>query len=226
MIAHSAAAAPHAVARTITIGSHHLEGILAAPANPIGLVIFAHGSGSSRLSPRNTYVANELQKAGFATLLFDLLTFAEGQDRANVFDIPLLADRVVEAITAVRVDPATRELPIGLFGASTGAAAALVAAALRPNEVAAVVSRGGRPDLAAGDLDKVRSPTMLIVGSADREVINLNRAAMEQLACVKGLRIVQGATHLFEEEGTLEQVVSEASFWFRSHLGGSSIDKF
>ena len=226
MIAHSATAASPATARTITIGSHHLEGSLATPATPIGLVIFAHGSGSSRFSPRNTHVANELQKAGFATLLFDLLTSDEAQDRANVFDIPLLADRVVEAITTVRADPVTRDLAVGLFGASTGAAAALVAAALCPDDVAAVVSRGGRPDLAAGHLERVRSPTMLIVGSADHEVIRLNRAAMEQLSCVKGLRIVQGATHLFEEEGTLEQVVNEASFWFRSHLGGSSIDKF
>jgi len=208
------------------IGSQRLEGLLALPAKPTGLVIFAHGSGSSRFSPRNRFVADELQKAGFATLLFDLLTPDEAQDRANVFDIPLLADRVAQAVATTRTDPAMCELPIGLFGASTGAAAALVVAALRPNDVAAVVSRGGRPDLATEYLSKVRSPTMLIVGGADDAVIKLNRAAMEQLSCIKGLRIVRGATHLFEEEGALQQVVEEALFWFRAHMGGSEIERF
>jgi pimeloyl-ACP methyl ester carboxylesterase len=208
------------------IGSQRLEGLLALPAKPTRLVIFAHGSGSSRFSPRNRFVADELQKAAFATLLFDLLTPDEAQDRANVFDIPLLADGVAQAVTTARTDPAMCELPIGLFGASTGAAAALVVAALRPNDVAAVVSRGGRPDLATEYLSKVRSPTMLIVGGADDAVIKLNRAAMEQLSCVKGLRIVRGASHLFEEEGALQQVVEEALFWFRAHMGGSEIERF
>ena len=217
---------PPPVARTITIGSQHLEGILVTPASSIGLVIFAHGSGSSRFSRRNTFVAERLQKVGFATLLFDLLTPDEAQDRTNVFDIPLLSDRVVEAIATARLDLATRDLPIGLFGASTGAAAVLIAAALSPDEVTAVVSRGGRPDLATGHLDRVRSPTMLIVGGADHEVIKLNRAAMKQMTCVKGLRIIKGAGHLFEEQGMLEEVINDALFWFCSHMDVSAIDKF
>ena len=212
--------------RVVTIGAYRLEGLLAVPADPIGLIIFAHGCGSSRFSPRNNLVAGEFQKAGFATLLFDLLTSDEAQDRSNVFDIPLLAERVVEAIAAMRSDPATSELPVGLFGASTGAAAALVAAARRPDDTAAVVSRGGRPDLAGTALEDVRSPTLLIVGGADYQVIDLNRAAMGQLSCVKGLRIVQGATHLFEEEGTLQEVVADALFWFRAHMGASEVDDF
>lgn len=222
MTSHSLATAD----RAVTIGAHRLEGLLAVPIEPIGLIIFAHGSGSSRFSPRNSLVAAEFQKAGFATLLFDLLTSDEAQDRGNVFDIPLLAERVVEAIAAMRSDPATGELPVGLFGASTGAAAALVAAARRADGIAAVVSRGGRPDLAGTALDDVRSPTLLIVGGADYQVIELNRAAMDRLSCVKGLRIVQGATHLFEEEGTLQEVVDDALFWFRAHMGASEVDDF
>lgn len=210
----------------IRIGTRRLEGLLTRPCNPTGIVVFVHGSGSSRFSPRNRFVADELSKAGFATLLFDLLAEEEARDRANIFDIPLLATRVGEALAAVRQDVSTRDLRIGLFGASTGAAAALVAAALHPSDVAAIVSRGGRPDLAGGHLSNVRSPTMLIVGSSDVEVIRLNRAAMEQMSCVKGLRIIPGASHLFEEEGTLEQVVEEAQFWFRIHLGGSEVDRY
>lgn len=210
----------------IRIGTRRLEGLLTRPRNPTGIVVFVHGSGSSRFSPRNRFVADELSKAGFATLLFDLLAEEEARDRANIFDIPLLATRVGEALAAVRQDVSTRDLRIGLFGASTGAAAALVAAALHPSDVAAIVSRGGRPDLAGGHLSNVRSPTMLIVGSSDVEVIRLNRAAMEQMSCVKGLRIIPGASHLFEEVGTLEQVVEEAQFWFRIHLGGSEVDRY
>ena len=204
----------------LSVGSHRLEGRLAVPRHATGIVVFAHGSGSSRFSPRNTFVADELVKQGFATLLFDLLTSEEAGDRRNVFDIGLLAERVVEAIEVVRRNDRTCRLPIGLFGASTGAAAALVAAALRPQAVAAVVSRGGRPDLAAGHLAEVTAPVLLIVGGADEAVIELNEAAMERLGCIRELRIVQGATHLFEEPGTLEEVVAAAATWFRNHFGG------
>jgi putative phosphoribosyl transferase len=210
--------ADHLSAEDITIGVHALEGQLTVPRDPIGTVIFAHGSGSSRFSPRNRFVATELSKKGFAALLFDLLTAEEAEDRRNVFDIALLAGRVVEAIDAVASKEATRDLPIGLFGASTGAAAALVAAARRPQKIAAVVSRGGRPDLAASDLAQVQAPTILIVGGADFEVIDLNRAATDQMNCVRSMRIVEGATHLFEETGALEQVVEAAAVWFRSHM--------
>jgi pimeloyl-ACP methyl ester carboxylesterase len=210
----------------VRIGTRRLEGLLTRTDDPMGIVVFVHGSGSSRFSPRNRFVADALSKAGFATLLFDLLTEEEARDRANVFDIPLLATRVGEALAAVRQDVSTRDLRVGLFGASTGAAAALVAAALYPNDVAAIVSRGGRADLAGGYLNEVRAPTMLIVGGSDVEVIRLNRAAMEQMSCVKGLRIIPGASHLFEEEGTLEQVVEEAQSWFRIHLGGSEVDRY
>ncbi|MGI9422075.1 MAG: dienelactone hydrolase family protein [Hyphomicrobiaceae bacterium] len=212
--------------KTLTIGSQELEGILVVVERPIGLVIFAHGSGSSRFSPRNAYVARELQKAGFATLLFDLLTADEARARANVFNVALLAERVIDAVKAARVNAATSGLRIGLFGASTGAAAALAAAAIRPDDVAAVVSRGGRPDLAAPYLSEVRSPTMLIVGEADAQVVALNETALDQLNCVKGLKTIRGATHLFEEEGALEQVVEEAQFWFRAHMEASDFDRF
>ena len=218
--------ADHLSEESVIIGVHRLEGHLTLPADAMGVVIFAHGSGSSRFSPRNRYVAEELARRGFATLLFDLLTTEEAEDRGNVFDIPLLAGRVVEAIDAVGANRQTRDLPVGLFGASTGAAAALVAAAHRPDTVAAVVSRGGRPDLASDDLPRVRAPTMLIVGGADVAVIDLNRAAMDRMSCVKGLRIVKGATHLFEEAGALEQVVKVAAFWFDAHMGGSDVEGF
>ena len=216
--------ADHLSEASVIIGAHRLEGHLTLPADAMGVVIFAHGSGSSRFSPRNRYVAEELAKRGFATLLFDLLTADEAEDRGNVFDIPLLAGRVVEAIDAVGANRQTQGLPIGLFGASTGAAAALVAAAHRPDAVAAVVSRGGRPDLASDDLPRVRAPTMLIVGGADVAVIDHNRAAMERMSCVKGLRIVKGATHLFEESGALEHVVEVAAFWFHAHMGGPGVE--
>lgn len=198
---------------SIDDGTIRLPGDLESSADARGLVIFAHGSGSSRLSPRNRAVAASLRAHGCATLLFDLLTPAEAEDRANVFDIPLLAGRVVGAIDWARAQSGLRFLPIGLFGASTGAAAALVAAAERP-DVAAVVSRGGRPDLALDRLGEVRCPTLLIVGGADREVLALNRAALSRLRCRKSLEVVPEATHLFEEPGALEEVVRLAAAWF------------
>lgn len=205
-------------ARTVKVGERRLEGSLAIPDKATGLVIFAHGSGSSRFSPRNTRVARELNERGFGTLLFDLLAEAEAADRANVFDVPLLGARVAEAVRWARRDPDTAQLAIGLFGASTGAAAALVAAAESPNDVAAVVSRGGRPDLAGEYLPRVRAPTLLIVGGADFGVIELNEQALACMRCERRLEIVQGATHLFEERGTLEAVIDLAGRWFATHL--------
>ncbi|BDV35051.1 dienelactone hydrolase family protein [Methylocystis iwaonis] len=202
----------------VIVGRQGLEGVLRKPREPRGLVIFAHGSGSSRLSPRNNFVAGELSKRGFASLLFDLLTEQEAQDRRNVFDIALLGERVVEALEWATREPALHGLPIGLFGASTGGAAALVAAAARPALVGAVVSRGGRPDLAERALPLVKAPTLLIVGGLDDLVIQLNQSALLMLQCAKRLDIVPGATHLFEEPGTLETVVSLAIDWFDRHL--------
>lgn len=204
--------------RAVQIGRRRLEGILTIPDGAEGLVIFAHGSGSSRLSPRNTYVAQALNRCGLATLQFDLLTETEAMDRANVFDIPLLGERVMETLRWARGDDSTSALSIGLFGASTGAGAALVAAAGLPDAVSAVVSRGGRPDLAGPVLDKVRAPTLLIVGGADYVVIELNEKAFKALTCEKRLDIVPDATHLFEEPGTLDQVVEAAGRWFQEHL--------
>jgi dienelactone hydrolase len=204
--------------RLVTIGPMQLEGILSIPEPVTGLVIFAHGSGSSRLSPRNTYVAEQLQERAIATLLFDLLTEEEASDRRNVFHVPLLASRLEEAISWACCDPETAGLPIGLFGASTGSAAALVAAAANP-EIAAVVSRGGRPDLAGDALSKIRAPTLLIVGGADTGVLELNQDAFARLNCVKSLNVVSGATHLFEEPGALDEVVRAAGDWFTFHLG-------
>jgi dienelactone hydrolase len=209
------------VSRSLDIGSNRLEGILTLPDDAKGVVIFAHGSGSSRLSPRNTRVAQAFNACGLATLLFDLLTEREASDRRNVFDIPLLGSRVAEAVTWVRAARETAHLAVGLFGASTGAAAALVAAAQTPGDVAAVVSRGGRPDLAGAYLPRVRAPTLLIVGGADHGVIELNEQALAQLTCEKRLEIVPGATHLFEEPGTLDEVVELAADWFQRHLGSS-----
>lgn len=206
---------------TVEVGSHRLEGILRIPENAIGLVIFAHGSGSSRLSPRNTHVAHQLNSRGLATLLFDLLTEQEAAYRANVFDIPLLGTRVAEAVRWARESAETASLGVGLFGSSTGAAAALVAAAEAPDDVGAVVSRGGRPDLAGDYLPSVRAPTLLIVGGADYGVIKLNEQALDLLTCEKRLEIIPGATHLFEERGTLDQVVDLTGRWFETHLGRS-----
>ncbi|RNJ47959.1 dienelactone hydrolase family protein [Methylocystis hirsuta] len=205
----------------VAIGPKRLYGSLFLPQTPQGLVIFAHGSGSSRFSPRNRYVAERLVAQGFACLLFDLLTAEEGEFRRNVFDIPLLGARVVEAIGWVGAQSDVSRLPIGLFGASTGAAAALVAAADEPR-VAAVVSRGGRPDLAGDALRRVQAPTLLIVGGLDYGVIELNRDAQQLLRCRNRLDIVPGATHLFEEPGTLESVVERATRWFDENLSATS----
>jgi putative phosphoribosyl transferase len=202
----------------VAIGPLALEGELVVPAGARAVVAFAHGSGSSRLSPRNRQVAAALHAAGLGTLLFDLLTPAEAQDRARVFDIPLLASRLAEAVDELRSLEDTRGLPVGLFGASTGAAAALAVSAARADEVYAVVSRGGRPDLAAGALRAVRTPTLLIVGSDDTEVLALNRAARRQMTAADvELAIVPGASHLFEEPGTLETVAALAAAWFVRH---------
>ena len=198
-----------------------LDGLLGLPRRQAaGLVLFAHGSGSGRFSPRNNYVASALRSAGLATLLFDLLTEGEAADRRNVFDIDLLAKRLTLATTWAREHEETKSLPIGYFGASTGAAAALVAAARLQKGIHAIVSRGGRPDMAGPLLDQVRAPTLLIVGGADTGVLELNRQALEQLRCEKRLEIVPGATHLFEEPGALDQVIDLARQWFKQHLAG------
>lgn len=195
-----------------------VAGDLTIPPEPRGIVAFAHGSGSSRLSPRNRQVAQTLNDDGFATLLFDLLTAEEELDRANVFDVPLLGRRLVAATEWIRQQAEVGRLPLGYFGASTGAAAALTAAADLGDRVAAVVSRGGRPDLAAARLGEVLVPTLLIVGGLDAQVLELNRQAQRRLRCKSELRVVAGATHLFEEPGTLEAVAQLASSWFTHHL--------
>ncbi|MDF0642531.1 MAG: alpha/beta hydrolase [Nitrospira sp.] len=200
---------------TVSEGRLVLKGFLGLPHGAAGIVLFAHGSGSGRLSPRNRYVAHQLQQGGIATLLMDLLTEREAEDRRNVFDIDLLADRILIAGRWLRQDVLTKPLPHGYFGASTGAGAALRAAARVPSSIRAIVSRGGRPDLAEPYLAQVQAPTLLIVGEHDEEVIKLNRAAAGLLTCRKRLIIVPGATHLFEEPGTLEQVAGEALNWFQ-----------
>jgi dienelactone hydrolase len=206
----------------IAFDERHLEAHLVVPSAANGLVLFAHGSGSSRFSPRNRFVASELENAGLATLLLDLLTEDEEVIDARTghlrFDIALLAERLVHATDWATQQPQLSTLSLGYFGASTGAAAALVAASARPERIHAVVSRGGRPDLAEEALDHVRAPTLLIVGGDDREVLQLNRAALARLRCVKHLEIVPGATHLFEEPGTLELVARLATGWFTSRL--------
>jgi putative phosphoribosyl transferase len=194
-----------------------LRGTLRVPACAEGIVVFAHGSGSSRLSPHNNHVAKVLREAGVATLLFDLLSEAEADDRATVFNIALLAERLRYGTEFIRRQPETAPLRIGYFGASTGAAAALLAAA-GDATIGAIVSRGGRPDLAGDALRQVRAPTLLIVGGADTAVVDVNQAAYEQLACVRQLAIVPGAGHLFEEPGALKRVASLASEWFARHL--------
>lgn len=207
----------------IPVTNGAIEGDLVVPQSAVGVVIFAHGSGSSRHSPRNQSVAEELQRAGLGTLLMDLLTPAEESvdlyTREHRFDIPLLASRVVLATDWLRDQPQWSNLRVGYFGASTGAAAALVAATERQG-VAAVVSRGGRPDLAGDHLRQVGAPTLLIVGGDDTEVIALNRNAYEQMHCEKHVEIIPGASHLFEERGTLERVTSLARDWFTRWLGG------
>jgi putative phosphoribosyl transferase len=194
-----------------------LPGRLCLPTPPTGLVLFAHGSGSSRHSPRNTFVASVLHESWIGTLLFDLLTEQEATDRVNVFDVALLADRLTAALRFVAGMEATRHLPLGLFGASTGAAAALVAAATEPR-VKAVVSRGGRPDLAGRRLRTVPCPTLLVVGEQDTDVLHLNEQAFALLDCEKRLAIVPDATHLFEEPGTLAEAARLAAEWFAKHL--------
>ena len=199
--------------------SVELSGELVLPSAASGVVLFAHGSGSSRFSPRNTFVANMLQQQGIGTLLFDLLTRAEDQDYAMRFDIDLLTRRLLAATAWLQANPETKALRIGYFGASTGAAAALQAAAEMGNEIAAVVSRGGRPDL-AGEvaLSQVIAPTLLIVGSEDYGVIELNEQAFALMKCEKELMLVPGATHLFEEPGALEQAAQLAAKWFLKYL--------
>ncbi len=216
-------AASQAWSVKIPAGSAMLEGDLVLPSHAAGTVIFAHGSGSSRHSPRNRRVAGALNRAGLATLLFDLLTRNEeaiDERTAQLrFDIALLARRLRQATEWLIQQRDLERLRIGYFGASTGAAAALVAAAELPEHLAAVVSRGGRPDLAGPSLAKVKAPTLLIVGGEDTQVIALNRRALEQLACEKRLEIVPGATHLFEEPGALEEAALMARNWFLQHLG-------
>ena len=208
----------------MTAGRARLAGRLTVPADALGLVVFVHGSGSSRRSPRNRSVAGRLQQAGLATLLFDLLTPGEERDRGNVFDIDLLSGRLAAVTSWVRDRRGCRDLPVGYFGASTGAAAALCAAADDP-EVAAVVTRGGRPDLAAPRLGAVRAPTLLVVGGRDAVVLELNRRAQAGLRCQSRLAVVPGATHLFEEPGTLEQAATLARDWFVEHLGRRTAER-
>lgn len=202
----------------IAKGKLALEGVLGIPTDTRGVVAFAHGSGSGRLSPRNNFVARHLQRDGLATLLLDLLTEEEAEDRRKVFDIDLLADRLLLAKGWLETQPQTRSLGIAYFGASTGAGAALQAAAREPSNLKAVVSRGGRPDLAESYLPSVSAPTLLIVGGHDEPVIEMNQTAYNLLTCEKKLIIVPGATHLFEEPGTLEQVAEHAGRWFQRYL--------
>lgn len=207
---------------TITGDGVILDGILRIPDHATGVVAFAHGSGSGRFSPRNQYVARVLETGGFATLLLDLLTPDESDDRRKVFNIDLLADRLLLARTWLGTHPSTSELRAGYFGASTGAAAALQAAARSPQAVGAVVSRGGRPDLAGPYLSRVIAPTLLLVGGDDGPVIDMNQEALAQLTCTKQLTIIPGAGHLFEEPGTLEHVAREARHWFQQYLPPAS----
>ncbi|NJD89688.1 MAG: alpha/beta hydrolase [Betaproteobacteria bacterium] len=203
----------------IPSGSVFLEGMLELPASAQGVVLFAHGSGSSRHSPRNNFVAARLRDAGLATLLIDLLTPEEDRDYERRFDIALLVERLHDAVRWLSAEPTTQSLRVGLFGASTGAAAALQLAAAVPSKVTAVVSRGGRPDLAgAVSLERVKAPTLLVVGGDDTDVLALNEGAYAHLHCPKSLFIVPGATHLFEEAGTLEVAASHAAEWFTRHL--------
>lgn len=207
-----------AFTREVRIPPLGLPGTLKSPAGARALVIFAHGSGSSRFSPRNIQVAQGLHHRRIATLLFDLLLPEEEDDRRNVFDIGLLGKRLLDAVHWITEQPDTGKLPIGLFGASTGAAAALVAASSLGERIGAVVSRGGRPDLAGSVLPKVKAPTLLIVGGADSGVIELNQWALERLGGAKSIEILPDATHLFPEPGALEAVIELAGRWFERHL--------
>lgn len=214
---------PASLAVEVPAGGQRLPGLLVLPPRARGLVLFAHGSGSSRFSGRNQAVAAVLQQGGLATLLFDLLSADEErrdqQDQSLRFAIPLLAERVVAALDWAHAEPQLAHLPIGLFGASTGAAAALIAAAQRPALVRAVVSRGGRPDLALSALGQVRCPTLLLVGGRDVDVLELNTWAAARLSGPHRLTVIPGAGHLFEQPGTLEQVAAEACAWFSQALG-------
>jgi len=202
----------------IPINSLKLEGILSLPDSAKGLVLFAHGAGSSRFSSRNTFVAKELQKVGLGTLLFDLLSEQEDQTYENRFDIPLLAERLEIVTDWIKKQDISKNLNLGYFGASTGSAAAIIAAADIGKSIKAVVSRGGRPDLADTYLPKLNSPTLLIVGGNDFGVIDLNQGAFDRMKCEKEMKIVPRATHLFEESGTLEEVARLASEWFVKYL--------
>jgi len=212
----------------IPAGPAKLSGNLSVPSDPRGIVLFAHGSGSSRYSPRNLFVARQLHQTGMATLLFDLLTAAEEvtdlRSREHRFNISLLAGRLLDATRWIDTQKELHELPIGYFGASTGSAAAIVAAAQLGQKVSAVISRGGRPDLVdAATLARVRAPTLLILGGEDDVVLQLNREAYQHLRCEKRLSVVPGASHLFEEPGTLEEVARLASEWFRQHVSPASL---
>jgi dienelactone hydrolase len=210
--------------REVSVASRRLGGFLGIPEDPRGLVLFVHGSGSSRFSPRNRMVAERLNRERIATLLFDLLSEEESGDRQKVLDIDLLAARLIEATEWARNEPDLVRLPIGYFGASTGAGAALTAAVGEGADIAAVVSRGGRPDLASREvLHAVRAPTLLIVGSKDIQVLQLNRLALAELRCEAGLEIVPGASHLFEEAGTLERAANLAADWFQRHFQESAL---
>ena len=206
--------AAHDVDIVVPAGRVDLPGTLTVPANPRGVVLFAHGSGSSRNSPRNVAVAQSLVDRNCATFLFDLLSPQEAMDRRNVFNIELLAERMMKATEHIHLHSEIGGVPIGCFGASTGAAAALVAAADLGDELSAVVSRGGRPGLAGSALPRVTAPTLLLVGSLDVEVLELNRTAQRQMRCETTLVVIPGASHLFEEPGTLEQVAGHAGEWF------------
>jgi len=204
---------------SIPAGPVNVEGMLELPADAKSIVLFAHGSGSSRHSKRNTYVARVLQQHGIGTLLMDLLTPEEDADYPKRFDIPLLTHRLLAATQWIKNDNRTSHLPIGYFGASTGAAAAIQAAALYGGEIGAVVSRGGRPDMAGiSSLETITSPTLLLVGGWDEEVITLNQDAYKYMRCVKELSIIPGATHLFMEPGTLEEAAKQAAVWFTRYL--------
>ncbi len=213
---------PQVVEVSIASDGRQVRGELRVPQGASGVVVFAHGSGSGRYSPRNRFVAQELRKLGLATLLVDLLEEDEAKDREKVFDIDLLAARVLAAVRWLRAEALTRSLPIGCFGASTGAAAALSAAAAAPALISVVVSRGGRPDLASGALERVKAPTLLIVGEKDAQVLDWNRDAYERLPAEKELVVVPGASHLFEEAGTLEAAARHAGRWFARHLGSGA----
>lgn len=207
---------------TIPCGARRVRGELAVPPEPLGVVVIAHGSGSGRFSPRDQFVARMLKEANLATLVLDLLDEEEADDRRQVFDVDLLAERLQQCADWVGREPSTRSLPLGYFGASTAAAAALVAAARQPEKVAAIVARGGRPDLAHNELADVHAPTLLIVGGCDDSAVDWNERAYRTLRCPKDMIVVPGASHLFREPGTLEKVATLAQSWFIRHFEGAA----